>query len=77
MAGFTSCHNDSEVADHTCYLIQSQYIDPGPTSPGTDPVEPDVQHGTQKSFSFNLLLILDPEQREVKPDLMHSNAIPL
>ena len=30
---FTYCHTETYVADHTCYVIQSQYIDMGPTSP--------------------------------------------
>ena len=34
---FTCCHTETEVADQTFHLTQSQYTDTGPTSPSTDP----------------------------------------
>ena len=34
---FTCCHTETEVADQTFYLTQSQYTDTGPTSPSADP----------------------------------------
>ena len=34
------CHTDTEVADQTFYLTQSQYTDTGPTSPSADPITP-------------------------------------
>ena len=37
---FTCCHTETEVADPTFYLTQSQYTDTGPTSPSTDPISP-------------------------------------
>ena len=30
---FTCCHTETEVADQTVHLTQSQYTDNGPTSP--------------------------------------------
>ena len=35
---FTCCHTETEVADQTFYLTQSQYTDAGPTSPSADPI---------------------------------------
>ena len=37
---FTCCHTETEVADQTFYLTQSQYTDAGPTSPSADPIMP-------------------------------------
>ena len=34
------CHAETEAADQTFYLTQSQYTDTGPTCPGADPVTP-------------------------------------
>ena len=36
----TCCHTETEVADQTFHLTQSQYTDTGPTSPSTDPLTP-------------------------------------
>ena len=36
----TCCHTETEVADQTFYLTQSQYTDTGPTSRNADPVTP-------------------------------------
>ena len=33
---FTCCHTETEVADPTFHLTQSQYIDAGPTSPSAE-----------------------------------------
>ena len=35
---FTCCHTETEAADQTFYLTQSQYIDTRLTSPSTDPI---------------------------------------
>ena len=40
----TCCHAETEVADQTCYLTQSQYNDSGPTSPIADPITPGAWH---------------------------------
>ena len=38
---FTCCHTETEVADRTFYLSQSQYTDTGPTNPSADPITPE------------------------------------
>ena len=37
---FMCCHTETEVANQTFQLTQSQYIDTGPTSPSADPIMP-------------------------------------
>ena len=37
---FTCCHTETEVADQTFYLTQSQYTGTGSTSPSADPRTP-------------------------------------
>ena len=37
---FTCCHTETEAADQTFHLTQSQYTDTGPTSPSADPIRP-------------------------------------
>ena len=37
---FTCCHTETEVADQTFHLTQSQYTDTGPTSPSADSIMP-------------------------------------
>ena len=49
---FTCCHTETEVADPTFYLTQSQYTDTGPTSPSTDPITPGAWHGSHWSAIF-------------------------
>ena len=43
------CHTETEVADQTFYLIQSQYTDTGLTSPSADPITPGVWQGNHWS----------------------------
>ena len=38
-------HTETEIADQTFRLIQSQYTDTGPTSPSTDPITPGAWQG--------------------------------
>ena len=38
----TCCHIETEVADQTCHLTQSQCSDNGPDSPNPDPIWPEV-----------------------------------
>ena len=40
LLNFTCCHSETEVADQTLYLAQSQYTATGPTSSSTDPITP-------------------------------------
>ena len=46
---FTCCHTETEVADQTFYLTQSQYTDTGLTSPSTDPITPGAWQGSHWS----------------------------
>ena len=43
----TSCHTETETADRTCCLPQSQSTDTGPTSPSADPMAPGVDINSQ------------------------------
>ena len=49
---FTSCHTEIEVADPTFYLTQSQYTDPGSTSPIADPMTPGAWQGSHWNANF-------------------------
>ena len=49
---FTCCHTDTEVADPTFCLIQSQYTDTGLTSPSADPMTSGAWHGIHWSANF-------------------------
>ena len=42
---FTCCHTETEVADQTFHLTQSQYTDTGSTSLGTDLITPGAWQG--------------------------------
>ena len=49
---FTCCHTETEAADQTFCLTQSQYTDTGPTSPSADPMTPGAWQGSQWSANF-------------------------
>ena len=49
---FTCCYTETEVADQTLHLAQSQYPDRGPTSSSTDPITPDAWQGSHWSANF-------------------------
>ena len=49
---FTCCHTETEVADQTFYLTQSQYTHTGPTSPSADPITPGAWQGSHWSVIF-------------------------
>ena len=49
---FTCCHTETEVADPTLHLTQSQYTDTGPTSPSADPITPGAWQGSHWSANF-------------------------
>ena len=51
---FTCCHTETEVADPTFYLTQSQYTDTGPTSPSADLIMPGAWQGSHWSASFQV-----------------------
>ena len=48
----TCCHTETEVADQTFYLTQSQYTDTRPTSPSADPITPGAWQGSYWSANF-------------------------
>ena len=48
----TCCRTETEVADQTFYLTQSQYTDTGPTSPSADPITPGAWQGSHWSANF-------------------------
>ena len=59
---FRCCHTETEVADQTFYLTQSQYADTTPTSPRADPITPGAcRVATWMPFSKSLVR-LDPEK---------------
>ena len=45
----TCCHTETEVADQTFYLTQSQYAYTRPTSPSDDPITLGVRQGSHWS----------------------------
>ena len=49
---FTCCN--TEVADQTFYLIQSQHADTGPTGPSADPITPGTWQGSHWSANFEV-----------------------
>ena len=51
---FTCCHTETEVADPTIYLTQSQYTDTRPTSPSADPTMPGAWQGSHWSANFEV-----------------------
>ena len=59
---FTCCHTETEVADQTFYLTQSQYTDTGPTSPSTDPTTPGAWQGSHWSANFEVTGIIRPRK---------------
>ena len=44
------CHTETEAADQSYYLTQSQYTDTGPTSPCTRATTPDAWRGTHQGL---------------------------
>ena len=66
---FTRRHTETEVADQTFHLTQSQYTDTGPTSPSTDPIAPGAWQGSHWSANFlSHWYDSTPEKSGRKPD---------
>ena len=63
---FMCCHTETEVADQTFYLTQSQYTDTGPTSPSADPITPAPGRVATGVPIFKSLVWLDPEKIPVQ-----------
>ena len=51
---FMRSHTETNVADQTFYLTQSQYTDTGPTSPSVDPITPGAWQGSRWSANFEI-----------------------
>ena len=62
---FTCCHTETEVADQTFHLTQSQYTDTGPTSPSTDPIPPGALQGSHWSANFEVTGMTRPRKYPV------------
>ena len=59
---FTCCHTETEVADQTLYLTQSQDTDTRPTSPSADPIMPGAWQGSHWSANFEVTGMTRPEK---------------
>ena len=59
---FTCCHTETEVADQTFYLTQSQYTDTGPTGPSADPITPGAWQGSHWSANFEVTGMTRPRK---------------
>ena len=75
---FTCCHIETEVADQTFYLTQSQYTDTGPTSPSADPIVPGAWQGSHCSADFKVIRMTRhgkiPSQSGFKPRIFRSRG---
>ena len=58
----TRCHTETEVADQTFHLTQSQYTDTGPTSPSTNPITPGAWQGSHWSANFEVTGMTRPRK---------------
>ena len=58
----TCCHTETEAADQTFHLTQSQYTDTGPTSPSDDPITPGAWQGSHWSASFEVTGMTRPRK---------------
>ena len=77
----TNCHTETEDADQTFYITQSQYTDTGPTSTSADPITPGAWQGSHWSVSFQVTGMTRPGKNPVArgirtPDLPHSGRTP-
>ena len=48
----TYCHTETQFADYTFYLVQSQWTDTGPTSPSAGPATPGASQDSHRSTNF-------------------------
>ena len=71
-------YTETEVADQTFYLTQSQDTDTGPTSPSADPVTPDAWQGSHWSANIEITGMTRPEkilvQAGIEPQACHSRG---
>ena len=74
---FTCCHTETEVADQTVYLTQSQYTDTGLTSPSTDPITPGAWQGSRWRANFQVTCMTRPGKIPIRtPNLPLSSRTP-
>ena len=59
----TCCHTETEVADPTFNLTQSQYTDTGPTSPSFDPITPGAWQGSHWSANLEVTGMSRPQEK--------------
>ena len=59
------CHTEMEVANQTLHLTQSEYPDPGPTSPSAYPIVPGVCQGSHWSTNFKVTGMTRPGKRSM------------
>ena len=68
-ASVMCCHTETEAADQTFYITQSQYTDTRPTNPSTDPITSGAWQGSHGVPILKSLIWLDPEKSCRKRDL--------
>ena len=75
---FMCCHTETEVADPTFCLTQSQYTDNGLTSTSTDPIMPGAWQGSHWSANFEVTGMTRPgkipSQAGFKPRIFRSRG---
>ena len=81
---FACCHTETELADQTFYLTQSQYTDTGPTSPSVDPITPGVRQGSHWRANFEVTGMTRPRKKSRRkrdlnpgPSALEADALPL
>ena len=62
----TCCHTETEIADPTLHLTQSQYTDTGPTSPSADPITPGAWQGSHLSTDFQVTGLARAKKKKKK-----------
>ena len=73
----TCCHTEIEVADHTFYLIQSQYTDTGSTSPSADPITLGAWQGSHRIANFQVTGMTPPRKNPHGSNGIPTLALPL
>ena len=58
------CRTETEIADHTFYLTQSQHTDTGPISPNPNPVIPGAWEGSHRITSIKFCGVTRPRKKQ-------------
>ena len=75
---FMCCHTETEVADQTFYLTQSQYADTGPTSHSDELVTPGAWQGSSHwSANFDVTGMTRPGKISTEKTGIESRGMPL